>query len=448
MKFNKIALAVLTAAVAPVAAQAGITVTPLVGAHITNGADDEQREVLLTGKRLNSDRYNTDAAQGYNGNVTNPLNGGVAKESSLYAGAALGVELTPSTQFQVEYGVSNANGEASEYSADVRENRFDVEQQMITGNFLVGLEQFTGYNADNKFKPYALIGAGQSKIKVENQVAYTPDSANGTPAVDEAYAAGQKIAAGTEVTESTDTIGNLGLGARYLINDALALRGEARAIHNFDNNWWEGLALAGLEVTLGGRLAPAVPAVVAPVVEPAPVAPVIVEEKAVDTDGDGVLDHLDACPGTPRNVVVDARGCPRNVDVREDLRLELRVFFDYDKSAVKPQYKEEIAKVAEKMREFPNATAQIEGHASKDSARSNARYNQRLSEARANAIKAVLSNEFGIAPNRLSAVGYGFDRPIAPNTTDEGRAMNRRVEAVISGNKVTTVQQTKDMKVQ
>lgn len=97
------------------------------------------------------------------------------------------------------------------------------------------------------------------------------------------------------------------------------------------------------------------------------------------------------------------------------------------------------------MREYPNATAAIEGHASKDSKRSNARYNQRLSEARANAVKSVLSNEFGIAPNRLSAVGYGFDRPVAPNDTAEGKAMNRRVYAVIQGNKVTTVTQTNDM---
>ncbi|USZ15684.1 OmpA family protein [Moraxella sp. FZLJ2107] len=429
MKLNKIALAVLAAAVAPVAAQAGVTVTPLVGAHITNMADDEQREVLRTGKQLNNNYVNQS-------HVTNPKNGGVAKESSLYAGAAVGIELTPSTQFQVEYGVSNANGEASEYSAKKGENRFDVEQEMITGNFLVGLEQITGYNADNKFKPYALIGAGRSKIEVEAQEQYVADDSNA-----QGIKAGQTVKAGQQVAQSKDTIGNVGLGARYLINDALALRGEARGIYNFDNSWWEALALAGLEVTLGGRLAPAVAA-------PALVEPTVIADTTADADQDGVPDHLDACPGTPVNVVVDERGCPVDVDVREDLRLELRVFFDYDKSAVKPQYREEIAKVAEKMREFPNATAQIEGHASKDSARSNARYNQRLSEARANAIKAVLSNEFGIAPNRLSAVGYGFDRPIAPNTTDEGKAMNRRVEAVISGSKVTTVPQTKDMQVQ
>jgi len=106
----------------------------------------------------------------------------------------------------------------------------------------------------------------------------------------------------------------------------------------------------------------------------------------------------------------------------------------------------EIAKVAEKMREYPNSTARVEGHASKTGP--SARYNQRLSEARAVAVKSMLTNEFGIAPNRLSTVGYGYDQPIADNNTEEGRAMNRRVYAIITGDKTMTVEQTKDMVVQ
>lgn len=439
MKFNKIALAIF--ATVATAASAGVTVTPLAGYTYTDEAHKKQRGVLHTGKHLN------EARAGQASNINQPQDGGVALKSDLYTGVALGVELTPSTQFQVEYGVTDTEARASKASWNANTtNRFDAKEETISGNFLVGLEQFTGYT-DGKFKPYALIGAGQSKIKVENQQAYVADATNGQGVVK-----GQTVAAGTTVAQSKDTIGNVGLGARYLINDALAVRGEARAVHNFDNKWWEGQALAGLEVTLGGRLKPA-----APVLPPDPVSPpvvpvipepeVIVEEepKVVDSDMDGVADHLDACPGTPRNLVVDARGCPVQLDMVEELRLELRVFFDYDKSNIKPQYRSEIAKVAEKMREYPNATANIEGHASKDSKRSNAKYNQRLSEARANAVKSVLSNEFGIAPNRLNAVGYGFDRPVAPNDTAEGKAMNRRVYAVIQGNKTTTVNQTKDM---
>ena len=388
MKLNKIALALFAITAAPLAANAGVTISPLLlGYHYSEGADDEQA-----------------ATMGY----------GLYKENGLYTGAALGIELTPSTQFQVEYGVSNTDAVNNAGTLSL-----DAEQEMISGNFLIGFEEFSGYT-DNAFKPYVLVGAGQSKIEVED-------------------------AAGNFVTGSKDTIGNLGLGAMYRINDALSLRGEARAIRNFDESWWEGMALAGLEVVLGGHLAPtvAVPPMQEPLVDN---APIVVVESDLDSDGDGVPDSIDACPGTPMNVVVDERGCPVPVDITDELKMELRVFFDNDKSAIKNQYKPEIAKVAEKMREYPNSTARVEGHASKTGP--SARYNQRLSEARAVAVKSMLTNEFGIAPNRLSTVGYGYDQPIADNNTEEGRAMNRRVYAIITGDKTMTVEQTKDMVVQ
>lgn len=392
MKLNKIALALFAITAAPLAANAGVTISPLLlGYHYSEGADDEQLSTMGT---ATGDSF--------------------YKENGLYTGAALGIELTPSTQFQVEYGVSNTD---AVNAAGTVTN--DAEQEMISGNFLIGFEEFSGYT-DNAFKPYVLVGAGQSKIEVEDS-------------------------AGNFVTGSKDTIGNLGLGAMYRINDALSLRGEARAIHNFDNNWWEGMALAGLEVVLGGHLAPtvAVPPMQEPLVDN---APIVVVESDLDSDGDGVPDSIDACPGTPMNVVVDERGCPVPVDITDELKMELRVFFDNDKSAIKNQYKPEIAKVAEKMREYPNSTARVEGHASKTGP--SARYNQRLSEARAVAVKSMLTNEFGIAPNRLSTVGYGYDQPIADNNTEEGRAMNRRVYAIITGDKTMTVEQTKDMVVQ
>ena len=388
MKLNKIALALFAVTAAPLAANAGVTISPLLlGYHYSEGADDDQVDVMGDGS----------------GN-------GFYKEDGLYTGAALGIELTPSTQFQVEYGVSNTDAIGVDSSGTEFDGN-DAEQEMISGNFLVGFEEFSGYT-ENAFKPYMLVGAGQSKIEIEDSN-------------------------GDKVTGSKDTIGNLGLGAMYRINDALSLRGEARAIHNFDNNWWEGMALAGLEVVLGGHLKPTV--AVPPVVEPdVYVPPVVVVEEDVDSDGDGVVDSLDACPGTPMNVVVDERGCPIPVDITDELKMELRVFFDNDKSTIKSQYQPEIAKVAEKMREYPNSTARIEGHASKTGP--SARYNQRLSEARAVAVKSMLTNEFGIAPNRLSTVGYGYDQPIADNDTEEGRAMNRRVYAIITGDKTMTEQ--------
>ncbi len=438
MKLNKIALGLAALAVVP-AAYAGVTVTPIAGYHYTGQAHKAQRGLLETGKYINNERKAEKNLQ------PKSANSGVTQLSGLYTGVALGLELTPSTQFQIEYGVANADARASKTSWDANEaNRFDAEQQTISGNFLIGLEQVTGYDANTKFKPYALVGAGQSKIEIENQQTYSTDAGKAT----QTNKTGE-IPAGTVVAESKDTIGNLGLGAMYRVNDALSLRGEARAIHNFDNNWWEGMALAGLEVVLGGHLGQVeAPEPVLPV-EPEQVVvvedkkPVVVKERNIDSDRDGVFDKRDACPGTPMNRVVDARGCPMKAIVDDALKMELRVFFDNDKSVIKDQYKPEIAKVAEKMRDYPNATARIEGHASKTGP--SARYNQRLSEARAVAVKSALANEFGINPARMSTKGFGYSRPIAPNDTAEGRAMNRRVYAIIKGNKQVTVEKTKDM---
>lgn len=445
MKLNKIALAVIAATAMPVVASAGVTVTPLLlGYHVAgeqiSDTADKQRGVLTTGKTLNSDKPT--------GTVTNPDNGGVTLEDGLYVGAGIGIELTPTIALELEYGESNVDAKASKLSAEKNKaNIFDAKQKMYSANVTVGTETFTGYS-DRKLKPYFLIGAGVSDISIKNKEAYTAQASNSK------VVAGQNVPAGTEVAESKDTIGNLGLGAYYRINDVLSLRGEARAIHNFDNNWWEGMALAGLNVVLGDHLAPApiVPPAPEPepmpepepVPEPEPMPPVVIEDG--DDDKDGVLNSIDACPNTPLNVVVDERGCPVKIDVNDALKMELRVFFDNDKSVIKDQYKPEIQKVAEKMNEYPNSTAAIEGHASKTGP--SAKYNKRLSEARASAVKSMLVNQFGIAPTRISTVGYGYERPIAPNNTAEGRAMNRRVYAIITGNKTETVTQTKDMDVQ
>lgn len=387
MKLNKIALAVIAAAVMPVAANAGITVTPLLlGYHYVDGISK------------------TEDKQGEQFSNTH-------QDNDLYTGAGIGIELTPTIALELEYGETDSD--ALDVNGD-KVNGHKFEQKSYSGNFTIGTETFSGYT-NSPFKPYVLIGAGQSKTSM-------------------AFDDGSKAT-------SKDTIGNLGLGAYYRINDALSLRGEGRAIYNFDNDWWEGLALAGLNVVLGGHLAPA-----APLVEPTPVEPAPVILIDGDDDQDGVLNSVDKCPGTPLNVVVDADGCPREITADDALRMELRVFFDNDKTVIKDQYKPEIQKVAEKMNEYPNSTASIEGHASKTGP--SARYNQRLSEARANAVKSMLVNQFGVAPQRISTVGYGYDRPIADNNTAEGRAMNRRVYAIITGNKSSTIVQTKDMNVQ
>ena len=72
----------------------------------------------------------------------------------------------------------------------------------------------------------------------------------------------------------------------------------------------------------------------------------------------------------------------------------------------------------------------VEGHADKR-AKSTREYNQRLSERRANAVKDYLVKHSGISAANVTAVGYGFDRPVAPNDTEENMQKNRRTDIYI-----------------
>lgn len=114
--------------------------------------------------------------------------------------------------------------------------------------------------------------------------------------------------------------------------------------------------------------------------------------------------------------------------LEEKVTINLQVLFDNDKSVVKPQYLRDLSTAAEFMQKYSDTTVVIEGHT--DSNASDA-YNIALSKRRAQAVKEVFINQYGISPARIQAVGYGESRPIASNATAEGRQMNRRVVAVI-----------------
>lgn len=91
--------------------------------------------------------------------------------------------------------------------------------------------------------------------------------------------------------------------------------------------------------------------------------------------------------------------------------------------------KEKLAVVGTFMNKYPDTTAVIEGHT--DNVGTN-EYNQKLSQERADSVVKYLVDELHVAPSRLSAVGYGETRPIADNSTEEGKQANRRIEAVIA----------------
>ena len=102
------------------------------------------------------------------------------------------------------------------------------------------------------------------------------------------------------------------------------------------------------------------------------------------------------------------------------------ITFDVGKATIKPESMGEINRIVTLMTENPDLKFSVEGHTDSTG---NPTSNQTLSEQRSQAIVAKLV-ELGIAQDRLTAVGKGQNSPIADNSTDEGRAKNRRVEFV------------------
>jgi outer membrane protein OmpA-like peptidoglycan-associated protein len=104
-----------------------------------------------------------------------------------------------------------------------------------------------------------------------------------------------------------------------------------------------------------------------------------------------------------------------------------QVFFDFDKAALKPAAQQELASVVQELQENPTLRAELVGHA--DATGSEA-YNLGLSKRRAEAVRNFLVSK-GIAVARLQLAWRGEQEPLAPNTTEDGRAQNRRVEITI-----------------
>jgi len=124
---------------------------------------------------------------------------------------------------------------------------------------------------------------------------------------------------------------------------------------------------------------------------------------------------------------------PREIKVVEEERglrvtLTSRVLFDSGKYNLKPQASTALAELADLLKQYPDNRVRIEGHT--DSVGS-AKYNQKLSEKRAESVANYIVRKHQIDKNRLETVGLGESQPIAPNTTSSGRAQNRRVEIII-----------------
>ena len=152
-----------------------------------------------------------------------------------------------------------------------------------------------------------------------------------------------------------------------------------------------------------------------------------------DADQDGVPDTKDLCPGTAAGVKVNEKGCA--LPLEKDLSITLKVLFATDKATIISKAMEDIRKVADFMRTYPDATVIIEGHTDD---RASDMHNVLLSYRRAEAVRRELIRA-GADPAHLKAVGYGEAMPVAGNDTEEVRQQNRRVVATVKADTRRTV---------
>lgn len=287
----------------------------------------------------------------------------------------------------------------------------------------------------------------------------------------------------------TKAIYNYGGGVKWFVAENVALRGDVRGLnYQYDNKWKTNVEYTlGLHIAVGAPKAAPAPVVVAePVVEvaapkaapvvvappppaPAPTTALAAEPAALEKGKTTTLTwsstNATGCeiqPGigpvpvsgsrvvTPTdntNYTLTCNGeggkaaSHAGVEVTEPVKeesakkasaaagdhLSLKVNFDTGKSIVKKQYYGDLKVVGDHLNEQKNLMATIEGHT--DSV-GNDKSNLALSQRRANAVRDYIAKNFKIDRKRLAAKGYGESKPIADNTTAEGRAQNRRIEAV------------------
>ncbi|GAB2985854.1 hypothetical protein GCM10027049_26240 [Mucilaginibacter puniceus] len=149
-----------------------------------------------------------------------------------------------------------------------------------------------------------------------------------------------------------------------------------------------------------------------------------------DSDGDGVSDQFDKCPGTPAGTVVDGSGCAivfPKVEVAPVVSpagpaAYSNIQFEFDSSVLRTSAYPVLDATSADLRTSGSSVV-VAGYASSEGT---AAHNLQLSKDRANSVKTYLVNS-GVAASKITTKGYGETNPIADNSTEEGRVLNRRV---------------------
>ncbi|MDR0580242.1 MAG: OmpA family protein [Campylobacteraceae bacterium] len=325
-----------------------------------------------------------------------PTIGGVFPEEStklkdqLSAGLRVGQYFDNNFITKIEGGVEFA---ATHY--DVPQKKW---QALLTRYFLHAIKEFE--ISENTYF-YGLVGAGYENIR--------------------------KKAGDIRFGNDDSPYVNYGIGLRYTVTDNLYLRTELRHAIKFTSHEGDNNIFATLGVSYVFGEEPKHPEVV---VEPAEdnvtedeVQTVATEEEAVtetvvDSDNDGVSDDNDLCPNTPAEFKVDDVGCITSV--------ALKVNFATNEADIPDEFKSNIETVAKILNSETDYEVIIEGHTDSTGSKE---FNIKLSEERAKSVAQELIR-LGVDGSRITTEWFGEEKPVASNKTPEGRAENRRIEAI------------------
>jgi outer membrane protein OmpA-like peptidoglycan-associated protein len=146
-----------------------------------------------------------------------------------------------------------------------------------------------------------------------------------------------------------------------------------------------------------------------------------------DNDSDTVKDVDDQCPNTPGQPTGAKPGCPSLVVVTaKEIRITQQIQFDFNKATIKPVSFPILDAVYDVLSVNPKISLEVQGHTDNVG---NAAYNQKLSQQRADSVRAYLVKK-GISDGRLVSKGYGMAQPLVPNNSEANKALNRRVQFI------------------
>lgn len=133
-----------------------------------------------------------------------------------------------------------------------------------------------------------------------------------------------------------------------------------------------------------------------------------------------------AVVGAMENNVIDAAAMAKGLGETGHIAL-YGIYFDTDKAVIKPESKPTLDEIAKLLANQPDLNVYIVGHTDNQGAYD---YNLDLSRKRAASVAAALAKTYQIAPARMKTAAVGFLAPVGSNATEDGRALNRRVELV------------------